>query len=246
MRRAFSPWPRYIVSFAFLFLSLGTPALASGKAKNTPPTVRWSESTPGCTFSRSEDGKYRYGLWSGNAGVTVTVDSQELAKVRRRHEPFLGVLVDIRYRGPQEFDVSRENVSLEFVKHFKLVQFSLDPDKFSEIIQSHADELDHETAREVEKHPEQKEAKETFARAFQKDTAELIEFVSKDSLHSAHLDPGNPDAAGWLLFSTGSKWISNWKKQEEFILRIPLDGKVFEFPFKLPPKEGELILRHRD
>ena len=36
------------------------------------------------------------------------------------------------------------------------------------------------------------------------------------------------------------------KKQEEFILRVPLAGKMFEFPFRLPPSEGELILRRRE
>jgi len=227
-------------------LGLSAPSFARSKAKLGPPTVRWDESTPGCTFSRSEDGKYHYGLWSDDAGVTIIVDSQELAKVRRRHEPFFGVLVEVRFRGPGEFDINRDKVTLEFVKHFKLVQSALDPEKFAETIQSHADQLDYDTAREVERHPEQQEVKETYSRAFQKDTAELIEFVSKDSLRSTHLDAGNPQINGWILFNTGSKWISKWKKQEEFVLRMPLDGKIFEFPFKLPPKEGELVLRHRD
>jgi hypothetical protein len=49
-----------------------------------------------------------------------------------------------------------------------------------------------------------------------------------------------------VLFSTDSKWISGWKKQEELILRVPLEGKIFEFPFKLPPKPGEVMLRRRE
>jgi hypothetical protein len=48
-----------------------------------------------------------------------------------------------------------------------------------------------------------------------------------------------------VLFSTSSKWIGGWKKPEELILRVPLDGKIFEFPFKLPVKTGEVILRRR-
>ena len=48
-----------------------------------------------------------------------------------------------------------------------------------------------------------------------------------------------------MLFSTDSKWIGGWKKQEEFILRVPFLGKMFEFPFKLPPKPGEVMLRKR-
>jgi hypothetical protein len=83
-------------------------------------------------------------------------------------------------------------------------------------------------------------------RAFQKDAAQLLDFVSKNSLRAARLSPANPETNGWVLFSTHSKWISGWKKQEEFILRVPLAGKIFEFPFRLPPKEGELILRRRE
>jgi hypothetical protein len=139
-----------------------------------------------------------------------------------------------------------EHISLEFVKHFRVVQTSLDPDGFSQKVQNDADELDHETAREVEKHPEQKETKEAFVRAFLKDSAELQEFVGKNSLRRTQLGPGNPETSGWVLFSTDSKWISGWKKQEELILRVPLEGKIFEFPFKLPPKPGEVMLRRRE
>jgi len=27
---------------------------------------------------------------------------------------------------------------------------------------------------------------------------------------------------------------------------VPLQGRIFEFPFKLPPKKGELLLRKRE
>jgi hypothetical protein len=226
--------------------SPGAGLAVAGKEEPKPPTVRWSEARPGCTFSRTNDGKYRYGLWSGDMGIMLAVDSQELEKVRRRHEPFFGVLLDVRYRGKDGVDVSSEKVSLEFVKHFQVIQPALDPDTFSAKVQNDADELDHQTAREIEKHPERKESKEAYMRAFQKDVAELVEFVSKNSFLPAHLDPGNREASGWILFSTDSKWINGWKRQEEFILRVPLDGKIFEFPFKLPPKEGELLLRKRE
>jgi hypothetical protein len=98
----------------------------------------------------------------------------------------------------------------------------------------------------VEKHPEKKEMKEAYVRAFLKDSAELQEFVGKNSLRSTTLAPGNPETTGWVLFSTNSKWIGGWKKQEEFILRVPINEKIFEFPFKLPPKPGELMLRKRE
>ena len=211
-----------------------------------PVVVRWDEARPGCTFSRTADGKYHYGLSFDDVGITVAIDSQELEKVRHRHEPFFGVLLSVRYRGPGALEVTAENISLEFVKHFQVIQTSLDPDDFSAQVQTDADELDHQTAREIEKHPEQKESKELYMRAFQKDAAELLEFVSKNSLRPAHLSPANPEINGWVLFSTRSKWIGGWKKQEEFILRLPLAEKIFEFPFRLPPKEGELILRRRE
>ena len=214
--------------------------------KNKIPAVRWDEENPGCTFSRGDDGKFRYGMWSGDVGITVAVDSQELEKVHRRHEPFFAVLLNVRYRGTGSLDFGVENISLEFVKHFRVVQTSLDPDGFANKVQSDADALDHETAREVEKHPEQKEQKEAFVRAFLKDSTELLEFVGKNSLRPTRLGAGSSEANGWVLFSTESKWISGWKKQEEFILRVPVDGKVFEFPFKLPPKPGEAILRRRE
>ena len=218
----------------------------AGKDLPKPPVVRWDEARPGCTFSRTEDGKYHYGLWSDDVGITVAVDSQELEKVRRRHEPFFGVLLSVRYRGPGALDVSAENASLEFVKHFQVIQTSLDPDDFSAQVQNDADELDHQTMREIEKHPERKETKEAYLRAFQKDVSELLEFLSKNSLRPAELNPGNPEISGWVFFNTNIKWISEWKKQEEFVLRLPLDEKIFEFPFRLPPKQGELLLRHRE
>lgn len=247
MCRSWHPAPRDVartIVIAFLLSSIPAWTAPSDKAKT--PAVRWDEEHPGCTFSRSDDGKYHYGLWSGDVGLTLAVDSQELEKVHRRHEPFFGVLLTVRYRGQGTLDLGTGNISLEFVKHFQVVQTALDPDAFSEKVQNDADELDHETAREVEKHPDQKETKEAYVRAFQKDSAELLEFVSKNSLRPTRLDAGNRETGGWVLFSTNSKWIGGWKKQEEFILRLPLAGKMFEFPFRLPPKPGEVMLRRRE
>ncbi|SRR6266576_318559 len=225
---------------------LAHPAFASNKDKNRIPAVRWAEGDPGCTFSRDADGKYRYGLWSDDAGIVMAVDSQELEKVHRRHQQFFAVLLTVRYRGQASLEVETRNISLQFMKHFQVMQTALDPDGFSDKVQNDADTLNDETARQVEKHPEQKEQKEAFVRAFLKDSAELQEFVGKNSLRPTRLSPAKTEASGWVLFSTDSKWISRWKKQEEFILRVPLAGKVFEFPFRLPPKPGETILRKRE
>jgi hypothetical protein len=242
------------LSAASALLSLATVALllsdtaraAPRKDKPQTPAVRWDEQRPGCTFSRSDDGHYIYGLWYEEVGIILSVDSQELEKVDRRHEPFFGALLSIRYHGQGSLDLSVQNISLEFVKHFKVVQPALDPDTFSEKVQDDANQLDHQSAREAKKHPEKKEALETAVRAFLKDSAELQEFVGKSSLRPTRMGPGNPEIRGWVLFSTESKWMNGWKKQEEFILRVPIAGTVFEFPFKLPPAPGEVMLRKRE
>jgi len=228
---------------------LSHSASAPNKDKNKIPAVRWDEGHPGCTLTRGDDGKYRYGLWSDEAGIVMAVDSQELEKVRRRHQPFFSVLLTVRYRGQTSLEVATENISLQFMNHFQVMQTALDPDDFSDKVQNDADALNNETARQVEKHPEQKEQKEqkeAYVRAFLKDSAELQEFVGKNSLRPTQLSQGKTETSGWVLFSTESKWISRWKKQEEFVLRVPLAGKVFEFPFRLPPKPGETILRKRE
>jgi hypothetical protein len=237
------------VALGFVAASLLCPhpgRTASDRYKNKIPAVRWDETHPGCTFSRGDDGKYRYGLSSGDMAITMAVDSQELEKVHRRHEPFFGLLLTIRYRGQGSVELATDKISLEFLKHFRVIQTSLDPDDFAAKVQSDADNLNDQIAHEVEKHPEQKEQKDAYMRAFLKDSAELTEFVGKNSLRPTTLNPGNTETTGWVLFSTQSKWINGWKKQEELLLRIPLEGKVFEFPFKLPPKPGEVILRKRE
>jgi len=214
--------------------------------KDMVPAVRWEEGNPGCTFARGDDGKYRYGMWAGDVGIVVAVDAQELEKVHRRHEPFFAVFLDVRYRGQAALEFSTENISLEFSRHFRVKQPALNPDDFADKVQADADTLNDQTAHEVEKHPEQREQKEAYMRAFLKDSTELQEFVGKNSLRPARLSPGSRETTGWVLFSTESKWISGWKKPEDFILRVPVDGTVFEFPFRLPPKAGETILRKRE
>jgi len=228
-----------------MFVLAPHSAQASRKEKKIL-VVRWAEKNPGCTFSAGDDGKYRYGLWSGDIGIVMAVDWQELEKVHRRHEPFFAVLLTIKYRGQQALDLTGDGISLEFVSHYKVLQPALDPDDFAQKVQGDADALNDQTARWLEKHPDRKAEREAFVRAFLKDSAELQEFVGKNSLRATQLNPGHRETSGWVLFSTESKWIGDWKKQEEFILRVPLADKVFEFPFKLPPKPGEVLLRKRE
>jgi hypothetical protein len=125
------------------------------------------------------------------------------------------------------------------------VQTARDPDSLATKQQSDADALAEETEREIRKHPEKKEAKETLLAAGQKDAAEMIEFLNARTLRSTTLNSGHPDTGGWVLFSTKNKWIDDLQKQEEFVLRAPFENRIVEFPFSLPPSEGDLILRRR-
>jgi hypothetical protein len=256
-RASAASWARFlpivlVLVSAFTILVSGSSGLTPGQngekdtKKNAPklPLVRWSEEQPGCTFSRDNDGKYRYGLWSGDLGVVVAVDARELQRIRPRIEPIFGVLVTIRYRGQGSLDAKPAGITLQFMKHFKVMQPALDPDDYIQKIQHDADEVDDEIRREVTKHPERKQLREARLQDYQKSVVELIEFLGK-SLRPAHLDGANPEASGWVFFDTSSKWLGGWKKQEEFVLRMTLTGKEYEFPFKLPPEPGELLLQKR-
>ena len=247
MDRRFDRWQRVLISFSLIMAAVTclAPLAASKKSKNEIPAVRWTEGNPGCTLSRGDDGKDRYGMWSDDVGIVMAVDSQELQKVHRRHELFFAVLLEMRYRGQAALDFTADNISLEFVKHFRVRQPAMNPEGFAEKVQNDADTLNDQTAQQVEKHPEQKEQKEAYVRAYLRDSAELEEFVGKNSLRPTRLSPGSTVATGWVLFSIKSKWIGKWKKREEFVLRVPVAGKMFEIPFSLPPKPGEGMLRKR-
>jgi hypothetical protein len=229
--------------------SFAKPVPHSNHEKDKGPvqssTVRWDEQRPGCTFARGDDGKYRYGLWSGDVGVILAVDAREVQIIRHRFEPIIGVLLTIRYRGADGLDARADGITLQFMKHFKVVQPALDPDAYIQKVQAKADAFDDETRRDVAKHPEEKQARERRLQDYQKSANELMEFLSKNTLHAEHLDRANPEVRGWIFFDTKSKWLGGWKAQEEFVLRLPLDGKIFEFPFKLPPETGEFILQKR-
>ena len=238
--------PLFLVS-VFLVSVFGAVAGDENNKNKSAPTIRWSEAEPGCTFSRGDDGKYRYGIWSGDVGIVLAVDAREVEIIRHRHriQPIFGVLLTIHYRGNRSLEAGPNGITLQFMKHFKVTQTSLDPDGYSQKIQADADALDDETRREVAKHPDQKQRREAQLQDYQKSVNELIEFLSRNSLRDAHLDSGNREVNGWIFFNTEMKWLGKWKAQEEFILRLPLNGTVFEFPFKLPPEPGELLLQKR-
>jgi len=219
--------------------------LSASDRNLAPPALRWEEGSPGCTFSRDNDGKYRYALWTSDFGITLAVDAQELTLLKKRPERFFGVHLTVRYRGHDSIDVFPSHATLEFVKHSRVIQPSLDPDNFVQKIQAEVDQLEDDTQHEIKKHPERREEREKYVQAFQHDALEYMEFVNQHSLPDLHLDRENTQASGWVLFSTRNKWIGDWKRPEEFVLRFPIGGQIVEFPFLLPPKQGDLILRQR-
>jgi len=229
-------------------------ALSASLAWATPPgqgktqtasSLRWEEGRPGCTFSRDDDGKYRYGFWTADVGIVAAVDSQEVEKTRRRAQPIFALLLTIRYRGKDSLEVVPDKITLEFVKHYHDVHSALDPDNLASKEEHDVDALGEDAEREIRKHPEKKDEQEAVIAERKKDAAEMIEFLKTRSLRAVSLDPGHPEASGWVLFSTKSKWIEGLQKQEEFVLRVPVGNGVVEFPFSLPLSEGDLILRRR-
>lgn len=207
--------------------------------------MRWEEGRRGCTFSRDDDGKYRFGVWTDDFGIILAVDSQELEKVRRRAQAMLALQLTLRYRGKDSLEVAPSKITMEFVKHYHDVHSALDPDDLADKEQNDANALTAETDREISKHPEKKAVKQAMLAARQQDAAEMIEFLNTRTLRAVTLDSGHPNATGWVLFAVKSKWIPELRKQEEFLLRVPLGNQVIEFPFSLPPSEGDLILRRR-
>src|ERR1700688_4346795 len=168
--------------------ALGSPLQNSSPKENAQAlTVRWGEQQPGCTFSRGDDGKYRYGLWSGDVGIILAMDAREVQLVSHRIEPIFGVWLTIRYRGTDSLDASPDGITLRFMKHFKVEQSSLDPDDYSQKIQADADAFDDETRRAIAKHPNEKQARETRLQEYQKSVNELIEFLSRNGFCSAAL-----------------------------------------------------------
>ncbi len=223
--------------------SVSTTAVADKNADTS--TLRWAEGEPSCTFSRDDDGKYRYGFWTADYGVVLAVDSQELEKVRRRTDSIFALQLTVHYRGKDSLLITSDRIALEFVKHYHDLHSALDPDRVAAEKQNSVNALAGEMDREVRKHPEKQTEKEAALAAHQKDAAEMIEFLKTRTLRTTTLDADHPEASGWILFSTKSKWIDGVRKQEEFLLRVPIGNQVIEFPFSLPPSEGDLILRRR-
>ena len=220
-------------------------AVPGAARKKQLPAIRWQAGAPGCEFQRGDDGRYRWRFTGGDLDMTLLMDSQELAKSEHRLYKPLGVYMSVSYLGQGKFEFPAD-LRMEFVRHHNVVEGFLDPAEFSTKMQNDVDTKVFDTEREIKKHPEQAEEKTTRAREFQKQVAEFIEFLSTQSLEPAILNPGNSEVHGWVFFGTRNKWLGSWKSREDFILRVWMKDKVWEFPFSLPPSEGDLILRKRD
>jgi hypothetical protein len=233
---------------ATLFLLLSTPLLAGLKvwAKDKPiPAVRWREGDPQCSLVKSADGLYHYSLEYETEKITMTVDTEELQKTRRTLNHVFRVLLTFRNTGTTPIDVGPGHISLELVDHYHVRMNSLDPDNFSDHIQDDSDELIHQSERELKKHPERKELIEAKLREHEKLVTEWLEYLSTNALQDVTLDTGRPQITGMVFFNTKTRWKGEWKKEETFVLRIPGEKKVFEFPFTLPPLGEEPSLRER-
>lgn len=209
------------------------------------PALRWMEGQPGCTFSADDDGRYRYGIWSNDFGIVLAVDSQELQKTVRRTEPIFTALLTLRYRGKDSLSLNPSDITLEFVKHSRDLHPALDPGELAARFRADSAQFAQTTERDIRKHPEKTAELESRLQDHQQNVAEMLTFLDARSLRTLRLDPAHPEVSGWVYFNATSKWIGDWKKQEEFALRIPLAGQLVEFPFALPPSQGDLLLRRR-
>ena len=236
----------FVRLFRRLIFTLLLSSCAFAGDKPLVPAFRWTENAANCTFSEGEDGRYYYGLSSGDFQITLAIDRQELEKTPHRALPMLGVFLTFHYTGSQRFEVQQNRFTLEFVKHFQLVKSSLDPGVMEQRLQEDIDNLTDQVERhDVKKHPKQQQQKEAELQARLKDYTEMMDFISTRALVPVTLDSANSSASGWVFFGIRDKWIGPWRKPEQFVLRMPVENLVVEFPFMLPPQQGKLQLRRR-
>jgi hypothetical protein len=233
-----------IILCAVLFCAILSPTLSYASKKKQLPAVRWTAGAAGCTFESTDDGHYRWTMIGQDLTVNLMVDSQELAKSRHRFYRLLGMYISVTYTGPGKFEFPAD-LRLDFVRHHDVLEGYEDPTELSNRIQNDVDTKIFQTERQIKKDPKSADEKTALLREYQKVAAEFIEFVSTQGLdpNTVILSPGNPDAHGWVFFATNNKWIGPWKDREDFLLSVWMKDKVWQFPFSLPPAEGDLILR---
>jgi len=224
-------------------LCLAASLLAHAAAQPTQ-VLRWSAGQPGCAFQAGDDGTYRYALATDNTVITLAIDSQELEKARRRVEPILGLFLSVRFLKQNPSPLALRKITLEFVKHFHTAETPLDPEDLAARLLVDDKKEAQAVAQEIRKHPEEKDALEATLKAQQQNTSQTMEWARAKTLPSTPAE--NNEVSGWLLFAARSRWIGELNRQEEFLLRVPLGNVVVEFPFTLPPSQGDVRLRTRN
>jgi len=238
MIRVFECRAIYLLAAAFLFV------LPIDAAKKALPSVRWTAGSPGCTFERRDDGKYAWTMAGQDLAVTILMDSQELTKSRHRYFHPVSAFVSVRYTGENRFEFPAD-VRIDFVRHHNVVEPYMDPTEYSTKLQNDIDTEIFESERGIKKNPKIADEKTARLRVHQKEASEMIEFLSTQTLdpNAAILTPGNPEAHGWVFFSTSNRWIGPLKNHEDFVISVWMRDKIWQFPVSLPADEGDLILR---
>ena len=228
---------------AFSTAALLSPVHGHAERKQLP-SVRWTAGAAGCTFERGDDGRYRWTMTGNDFSVTLIVDSQELTKSRHRFYHLLAAYISATYTGQSKFEFPAD-VRIDFVRHHDVLEAYMDPTELTTRLQNDLDTFVFEGERQIKKDPKIAEEKVARMREYQKEASEFIEFVTTQGLdpNTVMLTPGNPEAHGWVFFETKNKWIGPWKDREDFILSVYMKDKIWQFPFSLPPTEGDLILR---
>ncbi|MBV9181580.1 MAG: hypothetical protein JO356_09715 [Acidobacteria bacterium] len=233
-----------VQSLRVLFLGFLLTVSASAE-KNPVSTLRWTEGAANCTLRAGDDGHIYYGLSSLDFDVTVSVDRQELEKIPFRIVPMLSVELSFHLKRSKELEIAQNKFTLEFVKHFHVVENALDPGEMLKDIRTNMDDLTDEVEHhELKKHPDQKQQKEAQLQARLKEYTQMSDFIGAQGMRPLVLTSAKSEASGWIFFNIKNRWIGPWRKPEEFILRLPIEEVRVEFPFQLPPK-GRITLMHR-
>jgi hypothetical protein len=229
-------------SLTLLLICLAVSASAAA-TDDKVQVLRWAEDRQGCAFQAGEDGTYRYALATDDFVVTVAMDAQELDKARRRIEPMLGLFVSVRFLRQNRPQFVPGKITLAFLKHFQQKEAPWDSALLVAHLQANEEKEDQAAARNIHRHPEKKADIEAVLKQQQQSTAEIIEWVRTKTLKVT--TARDDEVAGWLLFPARTRWIGELNHQEQFLLRIPLGQVVVEFPFTLPPSQGDIRLRTR-
>jgi hypothetical protein len=228
---------------AFAICALLSREFANAGKKDLP-SVRWVSGAPGCTFERRDDGHYSWTMTGKDLTVTVLMDSQELTKSRHRYLHPVSAFVSVTYTGQDKFEFPAD-VRIDFVRHHNVVEAYMDPTEFSNKLQNDIDTEIFKSEREIKKDPKLADTKTARLRIHEKESSELIEFLGTQTLepNTVMLNPGNPEAHGWVFFATTNKWIGSLKSHEDFVISLWMKDKIWQFPISMPPTEGDLILR---